>query len=130
MPTSHLSGFFILICQISFMTYSGGFPCAREIVLKRELVHFSDILHAMKAVLSYHHVCKKTKSSLIDTDYMLVIPFLVNVLSTTRPEQLVLETTLSVLIEEFLTFMTNRPVYMRESYVQVNKYQYLCFNPV
>ena len=112
------------------MTYSGGFPCAREIVLKPELVHFSDILHAMKAVLSYHHVCKKTKSSLIDTDYMLVIPFLVNVLSTTRPEQLVLETTLSVLIEEFLTFMTNRPVYIRESYVQVNKYQYLCFNPV
>ncbi|XP_033627019.1 uncharacterized protein LOC117289929 isoform X2 [Asterias rubens] len=83
-----------------------------------ELANNTDILHAMKAVLSYHHVCKKTKSSLIDTDYMLVIPFLVNVLSTTRPEQLVLETTLSVLIEEFLTFMTNRPVYMRESYVQ------------
>ena len=73
----------------------------------------------MKAILSYHHVCKKTKSSLIDTDYMLAVPFLVNVLSTTRPEQLVLESTLSILIEEYVTFMSSRPIYMRESYVQV-----------
>ncbi|XP_038056407.1 uncharacterized protein LOC119728290 [Patiria miniata] len=84
----------------------------------QELSNNTDILHAMKAILSYHHVCKKTKTSLIDTDYMLVIPFLVNLLSTTRPEQLVLESTLALLIEQYATFMSSRPIYMRESYVE------------
>eukprot|EP00057_Strongylocentrotus_purpuratus_P027368 XP_011681842.1 PREDICTED: uncharacterized protein LOC105436411 [Strongylocentrotus purpuratus] len=40
----------------------------------------TDILHAMKAVLSYHHACKQTRTPLLDTDYLLVIPFLVNAL--------------------------------------------------
>ncbi|XP_022103716.1 uncharacterized protein LOC110986276 [Acanthaster planci] len=84
----------------------------------QDLSNNTDILHAMKAILSYHHVCKKTKTSLIDTDYMLVIPFLLNVLSTTRPEQLVLESTLALLIEEYATFMSSRPIFMRESYVK------------
>ena len=69
----------------------------------------------MKAVLSYHHARKNTQSSLLDTDFMLVIPFIVHLLTTLRPDQLVAENCRALLIEEYTTFMATRPLYMKES---------------
>ncbi|XP_072047910.1 uncharacterized protein [Amphiura filiformis] len=82
----------------------------------RNLSHNADILHAMKAVLSYHHARKNTQTSLVDTDYMLVIPFIVHLLTTLRPDQLVAENCRALLIEEYITFMATRPLYMKEAF--------------
>ena len=74
----------------------------------------------MKAVLSYHHVRKNTKNSLLDTDYMLAIPILVNLLTTIRSDQMVSDSCIALLIEEYTTFMACRPIYMKESFNPVS----------
>ncbi|XP_041456108.1 uncharacterized protein LOC121408641 [Lytechinus variegatus] len=92
----------------------------------------SDILHAMKAVLSYHHACKQTRTPLLDTDYLLVVPFLVNALmiqghripgesgTLTGPgtDHLITRESLGTLVEQYSTLMAARPAYMKESYNQ------------
>ncbi|XP_030848136.1 uncharacterized protein LOC100888055 [Strongylocentrotus purpuratus] len=94
----------------------------------------TDILHAMKAVLSYHHACKQTRTPLLDTDYLLVVPFLVNALmvqgqghripgesgTLTGPgtDHLISRESLGTLVEQYSTLMAARPAYMKESYNQ------------
>ena len=94
----------------------------------------SDVLHAMKAMLSYHHACKQTKTPLVDTDYLLAVPVLVNAatlgsdrrrgdhgtLSAPQYDHLVSREGLGSLVEQFTTFMATRPTYMKESYNQVS----------
>lgn len=110
----------------------------------KSLAYNTDILHAMKAVLSYHHACKQTRTPLLDTDYLLAVPFLVNALmlspqtgpdnnrsktprdssgtqnhgASPGTDHLITRDGLGSLVEQFSTFMAGRPTYMKESYNQ------------
>ncbi|XP_070572831.1 uncharacterized protein [Ptychodera flava] len=84
----------------------------------QELAGSVSILNAMKSTLSYHHARKRTQTSLHDTDYMLVVPFLVTSLATVHPDQLSHRNSIALLIEEYITFMKQRPGYMKESWTE------------
>nr|XP_006812621.1 PREDICTED: uncharacterized protein LOC102808036 [Saccoglossus kowalevskii] len=83
-----------------------------------ELSGSVSILNAMKCTLSYHHARKRVQTSLHDTDYMLVVPFLVTSLATVHPDQLSHRNSIALLIEEYITFMKMRPGYMKESWTE------------
>ncbi|XP_071945456.1 uncharacterized protein [Antedon mediterranea] len=82
----------------------------------RPLANNRSILHALKSVLSYHHARKQTKTALLEVDVMLAVPFLVVALMENKPEELISRPTMTLMIQEYLSFMTTRPTYMKESY--------------
>ncbi|XP_077995375.1 uncharacterized protein LOC144448905 isoform X2 [Glandiceps talaboti] len=84
----------------------------------QELAGSVSILNAMKSTLSYYHARKRTQTSLLDSDYLLVVPFLVTSLATVHPDQLSHRNSIALLIEEYITFMKQRPGYMRESWTE------------
>ncbi|XP_071502366.1 uncharacterized protein [Diadema antillarum] len=97
----------------------------------KSLAFKSDVLHTMKAVLSYHHACKQTRTGLLDTDYLLVVPFLVNALGLaaagpgsrrggleTEGHPINTKETMALIVEQYSTLMSTRPAYMKESYDQ------------
>ncbi|XP_077967773.1 uncharacterized protein LOC120327175 [Styela clava] len=69
----------------------------------------------MRHLLSYHHTKLKSRGGLIETDYLLAVPFVVCTLSARQSpgatQQLTTES-FATLIEEFDAFMNKRPDYM------------------
>ncbi|XP_033116098.1 uncharacterized protein LOC117116216 [Anneissia japonica] len=82
----------------------------------RPLANNRSILHAMKSILSYHHARKQTKTPLLEPDIMLAVPFLVVALMDNKPEELISRPTMLLMIQEYQSFMSTRPTYLKESY--------------
>ena len=97
---------------------------------------FAGAFYAMKATLSYHHALKRSKDSLIDVDYMLVMPFVFaakdrvsrcdsrlcfHVFSTNEVNDVIDRRepapnhVVAMLVEQFLTFMDSRPGFVVDS---------------
>ncbi|XP_064613164.1 uncharacterized protein LOC135476947 [Liolophura sinensis] len=71
--------------------------------------------YAMKAVLSYHHALSGSANRLPDIDYMLVVPLVLETSSTLSRRDPAPAKTVTLLVEEFLSFMSTRPGYMLDS---------------
>ncbi|XP_078339182.1 uncharacterized protein LOC111132265 isoform X4 [Crassostrea virginica] len=71
--------------------------------------------YGMKAVLSYHHSAQKTKNRLRDVDHLLVVPF-IQVADTSMPKKEPPSgRVVALLVEEFETFMKERPGFVEDS---------------
>ncbi|XP_019622029.1 PREDICTED: uncharacterized protein LOC109468212 [Branchiostoma belcheri] len=84
----------------------------------KPLANHYGVLTAMQSVLSYYHASLQTASTLPDMDYLLLVPFLAvtqNTLSVDAPAG---DNVKALLVEEFITYMAQRPGYMREAGVR------------
>ncbi|CAH1801165.1 unnamed protein product [Owenia fusiformis] len=68
--------------------------------------------YAMKAVLSYYHSQLPSGSTLLDIDYMLMVPFMQVAGDNIPRREPGTDRVVALLVEEFETFMESRPSYM------------------
>ena len=79
----------------------------------------SAVLGVMKSSLSYRQVNMKSTSTIVDTDYLLALPFL-KVLVADGDVKQVDTKEIADFIEVYFTFMDSRPPLMRDSRSKVN----------
>ena len=83
-----------------------------------------EILLVMKTALSYRHVVLKNTSTVVDTDYLLTIPFLKVLIAEPEVTEVDREEIASF-IELYFTFMDCRPLFMKDSGTKVHVHQYV-----
>lgn len=71
--------------------------------------------YGMKAVLSYHHSSQKTQNRLRDVDHLLVVPFVEVARSSMPKKEPPSGRVVALLVEEFETFMKQRPGFVEDS---------------
>ncbi|XP_078599410.1 uncharacterized protein LOC144874756 isoform X2 [Branchiostoma floridae x Branchiostoma japonicum] len=84
----------------------------------KPLANHYGVLTAMQSVLSYYHASLQTASTLPDMDYLLLVPFLAVTQNTLSGDSAAGDNVKALLVEEFITYMAQRPGYMRESGVR------------
>lgn len=85
-----------------------------------EIASHPAVIDVMKSVLSYRQVVTKNASSIVDTDYLLVLPFLKVLISDKNGCQVDSEEIASF-AEVYFSFMDSRPPLMKDSRSKVNK---------
>lgn len=85
-----------------------------------EIASHPAVIDVMKSVLSYRQVVTKNASSIVDTDYLLVLPFLKVLISDKNGYQVDSEEIASF-AEVYFSFMDSRPPLMKDSRSKVNK---------
>ena len=84
-----------------------------------ELASHPAVLGVMKSALSYRQVITNNTSTIVDTDYLLVLPFLKVLVSDINVNQIDSEE-IAGFIEIYFTFMDSRPPLMKDSRSKVN----------
>ena len=93
-----------------------------------ELATQPALLSIMKASLSYRHVNIKGTSTLVDTDYLLALPFLKVMVADCAAKEVDTEE-IADFIEVYFTFMESRPPLMKDSRSKVNSLPEKSFSP-
>lgn len=93
-----------------------------------ELASHPAVLGVMKSSLSYRQLNTKSTSTIVDTDYLLVLPFLKTLVSDSDMKQVDSEE-IATFIEVYFTFMDSRPTLMKDSRSKVTSY-FLTFDNV
>ena len=93
-----------------------------------ELASHPAVLGVMKSSLSYRQVNTKSTSTIVDTDYLLALPFLKTLVSDSDVKQVDSEE-IATFIEVYFTFMDSRPTLMKDSRSKVTSY-FLTFDNV
>lgn len=89
-----------------------------------ELASHPFVLDVMRSSLSYRQLITKSSSTIVDTDYLLALPFLKVLVSDSDVQQVDPEE-IAGFIEVYFTFMDSRPPLMKDSKSKVNSL-YLC----
>ena len=84
-----------------------------------ELSTHPALLNIMKTSLSYRHVNIKGTSTIVDTDYLLALPFLKVIVADCAGREVDTEE-IADFIEVYFTFMESRPPLMKDSRSKVN----------
>lgn len=84
-----------------------------------ELATHPALLSIMKTSLSYRHVNIKGTSTIVDTDYLLALPFLKAIVADCVAKEVDTEE-IADFIEVYFTFMESRPPLMKDSRSKVN----------
>ena len=92
-----------------------------------EIASHPAVIDVMKSALSYRQVVTKNASSIVDTDYLLALPFLKVLISDKNGYQVDSEEIASF-IEFYFTFMDSRPPLMKDSKSKV--YDLWPYNPL
>lgn len=86
------------------------------------------LLSIMKTSLSYRHVNLKGTSTIVDTDYLLALPFL-KVMAADSIAKEVDNEEIADFIEVYFTFMESRPPLMKDSSSKVNSLPEKSYSP-
>ena len=94
-----------------------------------ELSAHSALLSIMRTSLSYRHVIIKGTSTIVDTDYLLALPFLKVMAVDSAAKEVDIEE-IADFIEVYFTFMESRPLLMKDSRSKVNSLPEKLYSPL